>query len=728
MNRRSRSNAMLGLLGGLFSVLACGTAVGLELEVDVGFGGVYRAASWTPIRLVSRQQQDGPEVLRVGQQVRLAAEDPDGQFVWSPPLDVVAGPDGRATATGYLRFGRPSGRLRIETHDATATQIDEVSLPPPLASTERVILFVGDVPAAERASRMMIREDGSRPVTVRLKGLRDALSAAPAPPGLAFDGVDQMVLCGTALLSITGGEEIAAAIDAWVRRGGRLVLGAGSSAADIAAGGGVAAAWLPGQVDRLVPWRRTGGLETFARASRPLEKSARGSLLVPVITAAPVLDGVVLAFEGQTAADLPVVIRRAHGFGAITWVGCDLDAEPFRSWQGTDSLLVELLEGRQWATQSGRSGETHRDSLDLGGQLRRAIDRYPRVAAVPFELIAAIGLLYVAALYPLDWWLASRRPQWSGLAWISLPMLVVVASGLAWIMGRSWKGTDWHLSVAGVVDLDAPSGGIRGLTFAGIWAPENTTVDLQVAVDARPGGDPAWEAVSWFGATGRSLGGPEAIAYHPSLAAADYALSADGVAGVSFAAASSRTFQAEWWSSGRPEWVESSLTRTGQGTLRGRVTHRLPFPLVGAVLVHGGWLYDIGRLDSGEAFDPDAGRGPRSLASALTRQTAIKDRNVTVRWQVDDPDVDRILEIAGLHAAAGGSGYTSLDGGFLGRLDLTPLLAVDRAILIGRGPSAAVWRMTGPTAGETLPTQVPDVETTIWRIVIGLESTEVSRP
>jgi hypothetical protein len=54
--------------------------------------------------------------------------------------------------------------------------------------------------------------------------------------------------------------------------------------------------------------------------------------------------------------------------------------------------------------------------------------------------------------------------------------------------------------------------------------------------------------------------------------------------------------------------------------------------------------------------------------------------------------VARILEVAGLHAAAGGSGYTGLGPGRLGRLDLSAAAGLDRAVLVGTADvPAAGW-------------------------------------
>jgi hypothetical protein len=107
----------------------------------------------------------------------------------------------------------------------------------------------------------------------------------------------------------------------------------------------------------------------------------------------------------------------------------------------------------------------------------------------------------------------------------------------------------------------------------------------------------------------------------------------------------------------------------------------------------------------------------------LTRRTQNKDREVNVRWDIAESDLVRILEIAGFHAAAGGSGYTSLEAGRLGRFDLSPLLPLDRAVLVGRGPAMVDWRCQPQSlAGADDSGSVPPMpgQASLWRIVIPL--------
>jgi hypothetical protein len=667
----------------------------------VGFGGVYRTGSWTPLVI---ELPAGEEPLYA------SVEDPDGQWLASPPARVDR-VDGRAVARFCVRFGRPSGRVLLHrTPLPTAATL--LTLPPPIPSTERVLLSFGDPAGIDRAARLLASEDGSRPRVVVAP--REPLPLAAIPRDL--DGADAVLACGRDL--ITRDPRTLTAIDDWVQRGGRLVLMAGSSAADVAALDGPAAGWLPGPVSRMVPLRRSAPLEVFARSTRPMDRGLVAGLRVPVFENAREIAGLVEAHDGARPSDLPLVVRRGHGLGIITWIAADLDQAGFRSWLGSDTLLVELLGGPPRA-QAGRAGETNRRALDLAGQLRRAIDRFPGVEPVPFSLVALLGGLAIAALYPGSWWLT--RQATPGVAWAALPAVSLLAGWGVWEAGRLWQPGGSSESSAAVIDIDAAGAAVRGLAWAGCWSPDNRLIDAAAVPAAELTVADADSAVSWFADSGRGLGATDAAVAHPSLAAADYAYgpTAATLVGVPIAASSSRLFEVEW--TGRLPAVPATATLAveAQGTLRGTLVHHLPFPLERCVLMHAGWLYAIGRLEPGEAFDPAAGRGPRSIASALTRRTQDKDRDVVARWETESADTAQILEIAGFHAAAGGSGYTSLEPGRLARLDLSPQLEVGRAVLVGFGPAGTSWSFGDQSAENTA---APSSGVTMWRILMPLRT------
>jgi len=680
MNALHRSFVVIAL--GLAGVAAAADADAWRL--DVGFAGGYRAGSWTPV-VVAPHDAD---TAAAGDTIHVWAEDADGQFVRSPPavLAPAAGndrPAGRDTPTARvcLRIGRPTGRVLIERVRNGGSTAVEQNLPPPLPATQRVLLVLGDVPAARRAARLLGADEAARMQAVEIADAAARGRLATGAVARDFDAADAIVLCGRDVALLPA--DAIAGIDAWVRDGGRLVYAAGASARDVEQGGGPAATWLPGRIERLVPLRRLAAVEAYARAGGLASRPTPTPLQVPLFTDRSRLEGVVDVFDGAAATDLPLVVRKPHGLGTITWLGIDLDGEPFRGWPGADTLLVRLLGERSLDGADDRAAAASGGPPDLAAQLRVAVESSGaggRIAAVPFEAIIGLGLLYVACLYPLDWWLVSRgrRP---GLAWLTLPLILTTFTAAAAAFARSRQPRE-PLTCCGaeLVDVDAGSGHVRGAAWAVAWRHDNGGIDTALPTAARQA------AVSWWADAGTGFGAIDSAIPHPSLAAAEYRYGAALAAleGVPVAATADRLFEASWTAaSGSAPIVTSTLSRDAQGGLTGSLTHHLPFSLDACRLASAGWIYDLGQFAPGTTHDLRQGRGPRSLAGALARREAVKEREIAPRWNPAERDVMRILEIAGFHAAAGGVAYTGLPAGRLARLDLSPLLAVDRAVLFG---------------------------------------------
>ncbi len=688
--------------------------------ITLGVGGTYRTGAWTPVVVRLPKPGDGT--------VRIAVEDPDGQFVSSPSVTVA---DGGMTAVACVRPGRPHVRVRVlATGKGGETEITLLDAPRGEAtpSTTPLMLLVGTLSAAESAARL-VSGDGVPMEVVPLNGT----PAADTSNARDFDAFDAAIVCGTALANLDGAT--VEGIDGWVRGGGRLVLCAGASAPVLAEAGDPAAGWLPGGPPRLVPLRSVGAIEAFARASGLASRLPPAGLLVPKF-ASPA--GVVEAFDGASATELPLVVRRAHGFGTITWIGLDLDSPWCASWPGCDRLLAALLGGRSESDQTVTSvGDADRRVPDFAGQLRVALDTFDAddnhaaTRPVPFEVIVGVGLLYCLALYPCDWWLV-RRSGRPWLSWITLPVIAGGFAAAAWGLGAAW-GRDGppRARAADITDFDAVSGLVRGSAWSAVRSPSNAVLDIGIAAGPRADVAACDAAVSWCADRGTGFAGVDAAMANASLASADYAYGdslADLVA-VPIAAASSRLFEAGWTGQARGPIAESTLARDARGLLTGRVTSRLPFPVEACWLVHGGWLYDVGRMEPGDTYDTEAGRGPRSLAAGLTRRTAVGDRDRTERWDAASTDVGRILEVAGLHAAAGAELYTGLTAGRLGRLDLSPLITADRAMLVGTVPDGqlSTWRVRLRDADTDATLAVAPAAMSIVRLMVPVGTTAPAR-
>ena len=694
-----------------------------RFDVAAGFGGRWKVGSWTP--LVVSATGGG---LEAGQEVRLWAEDDDGQFVRSPAVRATQVGD-RVEARLCVRFGRPSGRYRVEvTSPGGGAATTEDRLVDPIVSTDHVIVAYGDLPSVARAARLVDRDRGSTTVVVS-----DTPPYAASESQRSFDAADAIVISGHAATRLP--VDVREGLDAWVRDGGSLVFVCGASAAEAAATGSPVSGWLPGAFEKLVRLRRLGPIEAYARAGGLVDRVPPDG--VPVPRFAGPTPGIVLV-SAVEAGGGPVVARWAHGLGTVTWLGLDLDAEPLRGWSGCDTLLAAALGGRSRGGLDQRSSE-QAGMPDMAGQLHAALDTFPaaatsadqatagrKVSPVPFEVIAGLGLLYVLCLYPLDWWFVSKQGRpW--IAWLTLPILAAGFTAAAWGLKGQWGGGREAIArTADVIDVDAGSGHIRGMSWLAVLSPVNDRLD--VAVEGATGTACAdrQAAVTWWGVAGRGFGGLDAAVGHPSLAAADYGYGGSLAAldDVPIAAAASRLFEAEWSGCADVPVVTSSLALTSQATLAGAVSHHLPFPIENCRLLHAGWLYDVGTLRPGDRYDTATGRGPRSLASALTRRAAAKDRETALTWDPTNADVARIIEVAAFQGAAGGTAYTGLDAGRLGRLDLSPLLAVDRAVLVGtvaEGVPASRWDIGGGAGPMAAAAAAPP----LCRIVIPLAAEAV---
>jgi hypothetical protein len=694
-----------------------------RFDVAAGFGGRWKVGSWTP--LVVSATGGG---LEAGQEVRLWAEDDDGQFVRSPAVRATQVGD-RVEARLCVRFGRPSGRYRVEvTSPGGGAATTEDRLVDPIVSTDHVIVAYGDLTSVARAARLVDRDRGSTTVVVS-----DTPPYAASESQRSFDAADAIVISGHAATRLP--VDVREGLDAWVRDGGSLVFVCGASAAEAAATGSPVSGWLPGAFEKLVRLRRLGPIEAYARAGGLVDRVPPDGLPVPRF-AGPT-PGIVLV-SAVEAGGGPVVARWAHGLGTVIWLGLDLDAEPLRGWSGCDTLLAAALGGRSRGGLDQRSSE-QAGMPDMAGQLHAALDTFPaaatsadqatagrKVSPVPFEVIAGLGLLYVLCLYPLDWWFVSKQGRpW--IAWLTLPILAAGFTAAAWGLKGQWGGGREAIArTADVIDVDAGSGHIRGTSWLAVLSPVNDRLD--VAVEGATGTACAdrQAAVTWWGVAGRGFGGLDAAVGHPSLAAADYGYGGSLAAldDVPIAAAASRLFEAEWSGCVDVPVVTSSLALTSQATLAGAVSHHLPFPIENCRLLHAGWLYDVGTLRPGDRYDTATGRGPRSLASALTRRAAAKDRETALTWDPTNADVARIIEVAAFQGAAGGTAYTGLDAGRLGRLDLSPLLAVDRAVLVGtvaEGVPASRWDIGGGAGPMAAAAAAP----TLCRIVIPLAAEAV---
>lgn len=722
------------------------------LDVAVGLGGRYRAGCWTPVRVALRYvgvEGDGELALIV----------PDGDGVPSrvfTPLPCPAG-DPRAVVLGatsppgcdatrdgdllsvvvYTRFGRVKSELAVELRvderlvDRKVFKSGEnAAYRPAILSEQEMIVTVGRAPlGVEDAVRLLQQDQNERTVAVRVEDFSDLPTR-----WYGYEGVDAVVLSTSdpeIYADLPTPSARLAALDEWIRMGGRLVVCAGEQA-DVLLGDepeGPLARFLPGRLKQMVPLRRTGGLETFV-GSLTQVPALKGTLRVPHLV------DVQGSIEAQER-NLPLVVRGARGFGQVVFLAADPDRPPLAEWEDRGRLMGRLLDYSESPVDADNQGTAvmHYGFADLAGQLRSALDHFPKVWLAPFSLVVAMIVVYILAIGPGDYFLLRKLGGRMRLTWVTFPLLVALFGGTAYLLACRLKGDQVRVNQADLVDVDVASGRVRGTAWANVFSPR--TDRYQLSFQPRlPGGRSPRDATTltaWLGLPGRALGGMNPGTAEPAIWKGPYDFSPglDALRGVPIQIWSTKSVTARW-SAQVDNLLEARLVEKDH-LPRGTITNTLGFPLTDCLLAYGAHAYELGRLEPDESVRVGSALVRRELKSLLTsRQIIFVEENNDYRpqaTQYDQSSVDTayILRAMMFYDEAGGRRYTGLSDCYQGFVDFSHLLKTKRAVLIGHAEcSPGESRGLGAELlldGQPVPSERVR-RTTVFRFVLPVERGE----
>ncbi len=713
-------------------------------SIEIGFANRYKLGCWTPVAINLRDGRPSNSAGLPSDNLYLEALDGDSVPARFAKQEIVWGGRSQNYLT-YGKIGRADGPIgvllqREDLPDGSPRPPDLLrefsgdELPRAVPSTDEFIVQIGgSIGLPELFRRGDDASENTRSTTVVTLDKPQRLPEK----WYGYDGVDLVVLVAKdaveqGLFDIvhefgtkpSAVNTQAAALEEWVRLGGRLIIVCGDGGETALGEKSPLARFLPGKFSQTINLRRFGGIETYADSTERLDAAApRLSLRVPQLEE---VHGVIEVYEGAKASDLPLVVRTRHGYGQVTFVGLDLHKPPLAEWPGRTRFLERLLGRDKKGT--GQSGTTEKTKpgrqlgySDLGGQLRGALDQFEGVSLVPFWSIALAAIAYVAVLFPLAYWVVIRwlrRPLW---AWIVLPIALSLFASLALFAAQQAKGNKLRVNRVELVDVDTQSGLVRGTTWLSMFSPANATYSLTVnsrlpagSSSAADVGGPA--ALGWLGLPGDGFGGLDSRAAHPPLFAEPYTIDpASGTIGdVPLSKWSSKSFIARWTDRSRP--TGDQLTIAADGRLRGTLNSPLAATLEDCQLLHGRWAYSIGQFPAGKSVAVETLQS-RTIDTWLTRRRLVNAREEAENYDRGGNDLARILELMMFHGAAGGENYTGLSHRAHSYIDLSNQLELGRAILIGRGPSCAEVKLNGS------PPSAADVsqELTMYRWVLDVE-------
>lgn len=427
---------------------------GLEMEAMAAFDGYFKYGEWLPIWV--QLENRGPD-LEAEIQVHVTGSWGGTSFAAPAPLPGAS----RKLIPVYVLPNNFSHVLKVElVADGDVLLSQEVPVKPQPNITYQVGLLA---PQRDALSLLM---GAALPGQQRPKTLVDLPTAdlPERPEGLR--SFDTLILNDTDTSSLTPRQKTA--LEAWVRQGGRLVIGGGAGARRTTAG-------LPPSILPLLP----GGEVELDTVPALADFAGGEPVRVPgpfVVTTGDETEGrTLLAQDG-----LPLVRERIVGAGYVNFIALDLAVSPFDAWAGTTSFWERLLAPGAAYPEWLPSDMSARQMRS--GQMTYALSLLPALDLPSIRGLGVLLVIYVLLVGPVNY-LALRwrkRLQW---AWLSVPLITLTFSAGAFGLGYALRGSDLILNKIAVLELGA-DGTASVSSYLGLFSPARQSYEIEVRHNA----------------------------------------------------------------------------------------------------------------------------------------------------------------------------------------------------------------------------------------------------
>jgi len=257
------------------------------------------------------------------------------------------------------------------------------------------------------------------------------------------------------------------ALATWVQQGGKLVIGGGAGALKTAAG-------LP---DLLLPLRTTGLTDI-----ENLDSLSKFSNAAPVRVPGPFVIALGENLSGLTLLEqdgIPLVRETVIGDGSSTFIALDLSNTPFDAWTGTTAF---------WETIIG-PGSAYPDWMPpdmsprqmAGNSIGNALSNLPSLDLPSAKNVAFLLVFYIILVGPVNYFVLRWRKKlhW---AWISIPLITLIFTGLSFGIGYAKRGTDILINKIAIIQAGVGDTA-QVKTYVGLFSPANQNYEVELAGD-----------------------------------------------------------------------------------------------------------------------------------------------------------------------------------------------------------------------------------------------------
>ena len=415
----------------------------VNVTITVGFEGVCKEELWFPVRMQFENQGptfDGTAAVVV----------PDFPNEWSytRPLSLAEGARKELTIMTFARaFDR---EIVIRLQEDGATHFEQIV---PINCVQEGIPVIGIWAATPSAFNVLgdISVTGVRGTPVQI-GLEDFPTNSQG-----LEALDIIVISDVDTGELPVDQRLA--LETWVANGGKLIVTGGTGWQKTAAG-----------LSSVLPLEPSGSItidSLFALAYLGNDaESVVGSAVMATGTLAPGAESLIR--EGEDT----MVARKQIGLGESIYFAVDPSQQPLRGWPGMSSVYGTLLKR---ATGS----PTWAGGFSFWFEASNGLFNIPGLGLPSATLICGFLFLYVMIIGPINFFILSRlkKREW---AWLTIPILVVGFSGMAFLIGLNIRGSRPVIHELSIVQVWPGQTQARVDTLVGVFSPRRDTYRLEV--------------------------------------------------------------------------------------------------------------------------------------------------------------------------------------------------------------------------------------------------------
>ncbi|HEY9288097.1 MAG TPA: hypothetical protein VIT43_08760 [Candidatus Dormibacteraeota bacterium] len=454
MRLRFRLPARLALAGivaaaalPLFSV-AANAASGISLTVHAGYHDVIKPGQWMPVTIDAQNSGAGVDATLQVQESLNAQPGVTGLTLYQEPISLATGAKKRVRV--YVEIDNPGATVTARIVQAGRVLASSDSLSG--GTTTYLIGVLSD------QTTTLDDFAAVHPATISARVVH--LSADELPDvAIPLRAFDILVIDDFASDSLTAAQR--SALTDFVSAGGNLLLGTG-------------AAWhktLAGLPASLLPMAVNG--------TTVMDSNTMGGSAVEVASGS-LTNGQPWLTDGAQ----PLLIDRSVGSGTVTLATFDWNQQPVAISSDFHGVLRQVLSraifdaggGGQNLTQLGGGAPGPFATGSQPSVSTRSGSLTPQLADLPgldlpsLQLTGALVILYVLLVGPINYLVLGRLHR-RALAWVTIPVIAIIAAGGAYGTGVITKGRSVQINQVAILHLQPGTDRAYQETYTGVIPP-----------------------------------------------------------------------------------------------------------------------------------------------------------------------------------------------------------------------------------------------------------------